>query len=231
MNLESLKEPLGERFAEVEQYVNSLIEQRDAARKESQLGRQGLKAKAETAEANVARLMEKLGIETLEELESLPPAKGQAEALKQLETRLKALDAAAKAKDQALADLTDKHRQTVLAAELNQALGAYEFIDRDLVESYLRQKLTWDEEQGQARYQDDKGNLLPLAEGVTHLATGKPHLLKSPGARGSGYNPNGRAGEVANPWAKDSFNLTEQLRLVDEKPALAAQLKAAAGLA
>lgn len=230
MNLESLKEPLGERFAEVEQYVNSLIEQRDAARKESQLGRQGLKAKVETAEANVARLMEKLGIETLEELDALPPAKGQAEALKQLETRLKALDAAAKAKDQALADLTAKHRQTVLAAELSQALGAYEFVDRDLVETYLRQKLTWDNEQGQARYQDDKGNLLPLAEGVTLLATGKPHLLKSPGARGSGYNPAARGGEVANPWAKDSFNLTEQLRLVDEKPALAAQLKAAAGL-
>ena len=35
MNLESLKEPLGERFAEVEQYINSLIEQRDVARKES----------------------------------------------------------------------------------------------------------------------------------------------------------------------------------------------------
>lgn len=231
MNLESLKEPLGERFAEVEQYVNSLIEQRDAARKESQLGRQGLKAKVETAEANVARLMEKLGIETLEELDALPPAKGQAEALKQLETRLKALDAAAKAKDQALADLAAKHRQTVLTAELNQALSAYEFIDRDLVESYLRQKLTWDDEQSQARYQDDKGNLLPLAEGVTLLATGKPHLVKFPGARGSGYNPAARGGEVANPWAKDSFNLTEQLRLVDEKPALAAQLKAAAGLA
>lgn len=231
MNLESLKEPLGERFAEVEQYVNSLIEQRDAARKESQLGRQGLKAKAETAEANVARLMEKLGIETLEELDALPPAKGQAEALKQLETRLKALDAAAKAKDQALAELATKHRQTVLAAELKQALSAYEFIDRDLVESYIRQQVTWDEEQGQVRYQDDKGNLLPLAEGVTLFATGKPHLVKHPGARGSGYNPAARGGEVMNPWAKDSFNLTEQLRLADEKPALAAQLKAAAGLA
>lgn len=231
MNLESLKEPLGERFAELEQYINSLIDQRDGARKESQTGRQGLKAKAETAEANVARLMEKLGIETLEELDALPPAKGQAEALKQLETRLKALDVAAKAKDQALADLSAKHRQTVLAAELNQALSAHEFIDRDLVESYLRQKLTWDEEQGQAKYQDDKGTLLPLAEGVMHLATSKPHLLKQPGARGSGYNPTARGGEVKNPWGQGSFNLTEQLRLADENPTLAAQLKAAAGFA
>lgn len=229
MNLESFKEPLGERFTELEQYVNSLIEQRDAARKESQTGRQGLKTKAETAEANVARLMEKLGIETLEELESLPPAKGQAEALKQLETRLKKADADAKAKEQALAELTAKHRQTVLTAELGKALNAYEFIDRDVIETYLLNKLTWEDDQ--ARYQDDKGTLVPLAEGVTHLATTKPHLLKQPGARGSGYNPAARGGEVANPWAKDSFNLTEQLRLADEKPALAAQLKAAAGLA
>lgn len=229
MQLESLKEPLGERFAELEQYVNSLIEQRDKAVKESLTRRQELKAKAETAEANTVKLMEKLGIETLEELDALPPAKGQAEALKQLETRLKALDSAAKAKDAALAELAAKHRQAMLTTELNQALSAYEFIDRDLVESYLRQKLTWDEDHDQARYQDDKGNLLAVTEGVMRLATSKPNLVKQPGARGSGYNPTARGGEVKNPWAKGSFNLTEQLRLTDENPALAAQLKNAAG--
>jgi hypothetical protein len=229
MNLADFKEPLGERFGELEQYVNSLIEQRDAARQESQTGRQGLKAKAATAEASVTRLMEKLGIETLEELDELPPAKGQAEALKQLETRLKKLDADTKAKDQALAELTAKHRQTVLSAELGKALNAYEFIDRDVIETYLLNKLTWEDDQ--ARYQDDKGTLVPLAEGVTHLATSKPHLLKQPGARGSGYNPGARSGEVANPWAKERFNLTEQLRLADENPTLAAQLQTAAGLA
>jgi hypothetical protein len=228
MNLNELKEPLGERFAELEQYVNSLIEQRDAARQESQTGRQGLKAKVATAEANMTRLMEKLGIETLDELDDLPPAKGQAEALKQLETRLKKLDADAKAKDQTLADLTAKHRQTVLSAELGKALNAYDFIDRDVIETYLLNKLTWEDDQ--ARYQDEKGTLVPLAEGVTHLATSKPHLLKQPGARGSGYNPAARGGEVANPWAKDRFNLTEQLRLSEENPTLAAQLKTAAGL-
>lgn len=228
MNLESLKEPLGERFAELETYVNDLIGQRDVARKESQTGRQALKAKADEATAMVARLMEKLGIDSPEELDDLPPAKGQAEALKQLETRLKKADADAKAKEQALAELTAKHRQTVLNAELNKALNAYEFIDRDVIESYLMRRLTWEDDQ--ARYQDEKGTLVPLAEGVTQLATTKPHLLKHPGARGSGYNPTARGSEVANPWAKDRFNLTEQLRLAEENPTLAAQLKTAAGL-
>lgn len=229
MQLESLKDKLGDDYAALEGYVNSLIEQRDAARKESQTGRQELKAKAETAEANIARLMEKLGIETLEELDALPPAKGQAEALKQLETRLKALDTAVKTKDQALAELSAKYRATRLDAELGKTLGGHEFIDREVVEDYLRRRVDWNEDQ--AMYRTDKGDLVPLADGVTHLTTTKPHLLKQPGARGSGYNPNGRAGEVKNPWAKGSFNLTEQLRLSDENPTLAAQLKAAASTA
>jgi hypothetical protein len=229
MNLESLKDKLGDDYAQLETYVQDLIGQRDAARKESQTGRQTLKAKADEATATVARLMEKLGIETLEELEALPPAKGQAEALKQLETRLKALDSTAKAKDQALADLAAKYRATRLDAELSKALGGHEFIDREVVEDWLRRRVDWHEEQ--AMYRTDKGDLVPLAEGVTHLTTTKPHLLKQPGARGSGYNPTARGGEVKNPWAKGSFNLTEQLRLVDENPTLAAQLKNAAGAA
>jgi hypothetical protein len=229
MNLADLKEPLGERYAELERYINSLVDQRDKAIHETVSKRVDLKERAEKAESAMARLMEKLGVETLEEIDSLPPAKGQAEALKQLETRLKKLDADAKAKDQALAELTAKHRQTVLDVELGKALEAYEFIDRDLVSSYLKQQLIWDDEE-QALLKSEKGTPIPLAEGVTHLATSKPHLLKQPGARGSGYNPAARGGEVANPWAKERFNLTEQLRLADENPTLAAQLKTAAGL-
>jgi len=193
MNLESLKEPLGERFGELEQYINDLIGQRDAARKESQTGRQTLKAKAEEATATVARLMEKLGIETLDELETMPPAKGQAEALKQLETRLKALDATAKAKEAALTELTAKHRAVRLDAELSKALGGHEFIDREVVEDYLRRRVDWNEDQ--AMYRTEKGDLIPLTEGVTHLTATRPHLLKTPGARGSGYNPNPQQGQ------------------------------------
>lgn len=229
MQLESLKEPLGERFAELEQYVNDLIGQRDAARKESLEGRKALKAKVETLESLKTRLFEKLGLDVEEDIDTLPDAKGQAEAVKQFETRVKRLEAELKAKAEALTALDAKHRATRLDAELGKALGGHEFIDREVVEDYLRRRVDWNEDQ--AMYRTEKGDLVPLAEGVTHLTTSKPHLLKTPGARGSGYNPNGRAGEVKNPWAKGSFNLTEQLRLSDENPALAAQLKAAASAA
>ena len=228
MNLESFKEQLGERFPELKSYVADLIGQRDVAVKESKDKRIMLQAEIERLTGLKAALLEKLGLESEEQLEGLPAQlKGQAEAAKQFESRVKRLEREAADKDKALAELTAKHRQVVLAAELGKALNAYEFIDRDVIESYLMQRLIWEDEQ--ARYQDDKGTPVPLAEGVTHLATSKPHLLKSPGARGSGYNPTARGGEVKNPWAKDSFNLTEQLRLVDENPTLAAQLKTAVG--
>lgn len=204
MNLESLKEPLGERFGELEQYINDLIGQRDAARKESQTGRQTLKAKAEEATATVAQLMEKLGIETLDELETMPPAKGQAEALKQLETRLKALDATAKAKEAALTELTAKHRAVRLDAELSKALGGHEFIDREVVEDYLRRRVDWNEDQ--AMYRTEKGDLIPLTEGVANLTATRPHLLKTPGARGSGYNPNSQQGQGRSALKRTAFD-------------------------
>ena len=232
MQLESLKEPLGERFAELEQYVNDLIGQRDAARKESQKALEGskaLKAKMESLESVKVRLFEKLGLDDGTDLDALPDAKGQAEAVKQFETRVKRLETELKAKAEALTALDAKYRATRLDAELGKTLGGHEFIDREVVEDYLRRRVDWNEDQ--AMYRTDKGDLVPLADGVTHLTTTKPHLLKQPGARGSGYNPNGRAGEVKNPWAKGSFNLTEQLRLSDENPTLAAQLKAAASTA
>lgn len=45
------------------------------------------------------------------------------------------------------------------------------------------------------------------------------------------YNPqNGGAGGTSNPFAKDTFNLTEQGRLMKENPAQAKELAAAAGV-
>jgi hypothetical protein len=228
MDISKFKEALGDDYAALESYINELTGQRDAARKESVDGRKALKAKVETTEAAMLRLMEKLGVETLDELDALPPAKGQAEALKQLETRLKAKDAALAEKDAALSTLNGQYRNTRLAAELEKALAEYDFIDRDLVAAHIRQSLDWHDEN--LVFKTDKGDV-PVTEGVKHLVAAKPHIVKAAGVRGSGYNPNARGAEVQNPWAKDRFNLTEQLRLAEENPALAAQLKAAAGTA
>lgn len=55
--------------------------------------------------------------------------------------------------------------------------------------------------------------------GVNERLKGNP-----PGGGGAG------GGGQANPWKKDTYNLTEQGRILREKPELAKQLKAAAGI-
>ena len=71
----------------------------------------------------------------------------------------------------------------------------------------------------------DNAFLKPLKESA-------PHLFKSNGQ--GGYNPAaggaGSAGGVANPWKKESFNLTEQDKILKTDQTLARQLAAAAGV-
>lgn len=56
------------------------------------------------------------------------------------------------------------------------------------------------------------------------------HLFKQEPYRQS-YNPqDGASGTMANPFAKETFNLTEQGRLLKENPAQAMELAAAAGV-
>lgn len=61
--------------------------------------------------------------------------------------------------------------------------------------------------------------------------TAMAHLFKTE-AKKPPYNPqNGGAGGTVNPFAKDTFNLTEQGRLLKENPAQAKELATAAGVA
>lgn len=193
MNLEPLKDRLGADYAGLESYVNDLIGQRDAARKESAEGRKTLKTKVENLEALKARLFEKLGLDEDADLDDLPDAKGQAEAVKQFESRVKRLETELKTKAEALAGLETKHRAARLEVALGQALTAHDFIDREVVADYLARRVDWQDDA--PFYQTDKGDLIPLAEGANLLAQTKPHLLKSPGARGSGYNPHSQQGQ------------------------------------
>src|SRR5690554_8172390 len=57
----------------------------------------------------------------------------------------------------------------------------------------------------------------------------RPHWFPSPKGAGSLGNKSG--GQLSdNPWKKESFNLSQQGRLIKENPALAAQMKAEAGV-
>lgn len=76
---------------------------------------------------------------------------------------------------------------------------------------------------------DKDGNPIGVEDVVKPLKESSPHLFKA--EPGTDYKPNGGGTPPAkNPFAKDSFNLTEQGRLLKENPAQAQALAAAAGV-
>jgi hypothetical protein len=72
---------------------------------------------------------------------------------------------------------------------------------------------------------------MSLEEWVDAQVSDAPHLFESNAGGGAASNPGG-AGmggrSVKNPFRKESWNLTEQMRLLKSDPGLAARLKAAA---
>ena len=81
-----------------------------------------------------------------------------------------------------------------------------------------------------ARMGKDGVTPMTLAEWVDALVSDAPHLFEAnagSGAAGSGGGVTGNR-SVKNPFRKESFNLTEQMKIQKTDPALAARLKAAA---
>ena len=224
MNLEDLKDKLGDDYDALSQYVTDLIGQRDAARKESIDGRKGLKAEVEKLRMLKAQLFDRLGITDDDELDALPDLKGQAEAAKVYEAKLKRMERELGDKAKALTAAETKYRESQQAALLARAMQAHDWVDRDVVELAIKSRIEWEDDT--PFYRTDKGPV-SLDDGVKLFATEKPTLLKSHGAGGSGYVKTSRD-SVPNPWAKESFNLTEQGRLTRENPSMAQTLAASA---
>jgi hypothetical protein len=72
---------------------------------------------------------------------------------------------------------------------------------------------------------------LTLDEWVDLQVADAPHLFESNAGGGAAGNGSGGVGgnrSVKNPFRKDTWNLTEQMKLLKTDPQLAARLKAAA---
>jgi hypothetical protein len=82
------------------------------------------------------------------------------------------------------------------------------------------------------RYGKDGITPMTLEEWVDAQVADAPHLFESNAGGGAASNGAGGAAgvnrSVKNPYRKDSWNLTEQMKLQKNDPALAARLKAAA---
>jgi len=81
------------------------------------------------------------------------------------------------------------------------------------------------------RYGKDGVTPMTLEEWVDSQVSDAPHLFESNsggGAAGASAQPHGRGSSGKNPFRRESWNLTEQMKLQKTDPQLAARLKAAA---
>lgn len=204
MDLESLKEALGdEKFAALKTYVDDLTGQRDAARQESITGRRGMKDKLAKLEADQAALMDRLGIDSLEDLDTLPDAKGAAEAAKQYEVKLKRMERQLQDATAQRDEISGKFRGTLQRAAIAEALAGHDFVARDIVETYIGNRLAW--EGDDLLFKSDDGRMIPVKDGVAGIAKARPELLKSTGTGGAGVRASNAGGGGAKTMTRAEF--------------------------
>lgn len=76
----------------------------------------------------------------------------------------------------------------------------------------------------------DGDKLLGLNEQLEALKESDAYLFGEPAKVGDGTNPADIGDNELNPWKPDTFNLTEQGRILKTDPAKAVRMKAAAGI-
>jgi hypothetical protein len=166
-----------------------------AAQKESIEGRKQLKAERDAA-------FDKLGVTTIEEIEALPDAKGQADAVKQVETKLKKAEAALAeektAHETLRGELATERRSTAIA----KAAAKHNFIDAEDAATLIGSRVKANDD-GELMFTGADGKLVKLDDGVAWLAKSKPHLVKPAGGTGgTGNRPGGAQGNGGAPEKK-----------------------------
>lgn len=215
-DIESLRETLGDKFDWLKQHVEKLEGKAAAAVSESIHQRKGLKEQVSKLTEQNSALLAKLGVEAFEEVESLPDAKGAADAAKQWEAKAKRLERDLTEARKAAEDATGKWRAQARQAAIAQALDPHKWVDREIVGSYVAARVV--EEGDEVLFRTDGGQLVPLRDGVAGLAKAKPTLLESTGAGGAGVRQ-ANAGGGAKTITEAEFNAKapkEQARLMAE---------------
>jgi hypothetical protein len=159
-----------------------------------------VRKKADTADAATAkaaqietRILEKFGIESLDDLDALPDpkaAKGEADAIKQYENKLKRAererDEAFKAKDTLVAQITQAKREAAIA----QAIAAGGFHDTRSAKLHLA--AATEQQDDEFMFKTHDGRFIPLSDGAKLIATEMPHLVnKIPQGTGSNFRDAG----------------------------------------
>lgn len=192
---EMLSSVLADIAAIVDPLEARALKAEDKARKAAQESIEGRKGK----DAVIAKALEKLGIESQDDLDSLPDAKGQAEAIKQYEAKLRRAEREGADAKKAFDELNTRYRTERRDRALVEAVSKHQFVDADDARHLLSARLR--EEGDEFLVSTPDGKLVPLDDGAAWLAKTKPHLVRPAGsqAQGSGFkggNASGNAGKT-----------------------------------
>lgn len=170
-------------------FVTDLQGKVQQARDESISHRKGLKSRVDELERVNRLAFDKLGIDSAEDLDQLPDAKGQADALKQFEGKVKRLERELGESRSATERLTSERNAERRSAAIAKVVSKHNFIDPDVATMLLEHGAQ--SEGDDLMFKAEGGKLVPLDEGAAWIAKTKPHLVKAQGGSGSGYRPNG----------------------------------------
>jgi hypothetical protein len=140
-------------------------------------------------------MLEKAGVETLEEFEALPPGKATAEANRQMELKAKRLETQLAEKSTAYGDLEGRWRSANINAAVNGAISKHQFIDPETAAALIRPRAEFVDDA--IMFKTDAGDLIPIDEAAATIAKTKPFLVQASGGSGSGAPPGNRAGGLA----------------------------------
>lgn len=142
-----------------------------------------------------------------------------------IERAKKALETALAEKENTLKGLITERRNGIIRAEVTKAALAEKVIDTALDDVVLLASTAFDVDEAGKITARDTG--LSVSDWLSDMKARRPHWWpqsRGGGAGGSGMTDSG----IANPWAKETFNLTRQGEILTKNPEQAARLEAAA---
>ena len=89
-------------------------------------------------------------------------------------------------------EIDGKYRDSLKRAVIADAMGGHAFVARDLVETYVAQRLAW--EGDELVFKADGDKVLSVKDGVAGLVKSRPELLKPTGTGGAGVRDHNAGG-------------------------------------
>ena len=187
MNLEDLKGKTIDdaTLAKLTEYTSGLQTRAETAEGKARTAQAESISGRKGKDAVISKLMEKLGIDSPEDIDNLPDAKGQAEASKQMEAKLKKMERERLDAVTALQDVQGKYSADKKALAIDRALSAHPFVDMDDARAIFGGRIKSEGED--LLFDSGDGKLIALSDGAAWLAKTKTYMVKAPVATGSGF--------------------------------------------